>query len=312
MGDKIIINDNNPSFCLRLADGRRWQLVSSTGSAGWLRRLAWMMRLKDADARPENSSVLVFLSGSPLSKQQLVPPAEAWSLAGSLLPRKGWRSRKAGPVRLWTHLDVPHLICELLGCGNRELEIVQMWMAMDPIYNGAVRAGGLPVHAAMLEKEGSAVILAAGGGVGKSTCCKRAELPWQCRCDDEVLLVKSREGRFLGHPFPTWSDHLWGDSTKTWDVQQAFPVRAIFFLRRGGTDHVEALSRARAALLLSKSSQEVVFRSAGGLGPEETRRLRLKLFDSACSFAMSVPAFSLSVTLGEDFAAVLDGTLSEA
>jgi len=202
------------------------------------------------------------------------------------------------------------VICELQGGGNRELEIVQMWMALDPIYGEALESGGLPLHAAMLEKGGSAVILAAGGGVGKSTCCKRTELPWQCQCDDEVLLVRSGDGGFLGHPFPTWSDYLWSDSRKTWDVQQSFPVRAVFFLRRGGTDYAQPLSRAQAALLLAKSSQDIVFRSAGGLNLEESRRLRVKLFDAACSLALSVPAFSLSVTLTGNFLDDLDRSLS--
>ena len=115
------------------------------------------------------------------------------------------------------------------------------------------------MHATLLEYQGQGIILAAPGGTGKSTCSRRVPPPWRACCDDEVLVVKSPDGRYLAHPFPTWSDYIWQRAENTWQVEKALPLAGIFFFKQSlEEDRVKPLGGALSALSATRSASEAM------------------------------------------------------
>ena len=60
--------------------------------------------------------------------------------------------------------------------------------------------GGILIHGALAEREGSGVILAAPGGTGKTTASNRLPAPWRSLCDDSTLVVRDPQGNYWAHP----------------------------------------------------------------------------------------------------------------
>ncbi len=172
-----------------------------------------------------------------------------------------------------------------------------MWTALAPIYCQAIRSGALPLHAGMLERDGAAVLLVGPGGIGKSTCCRRAPAPWKSPCDDEVLILANREGGFLVHPMPTWSDHLYTGSKNTWDVQSYFHLSAIFFLVSAPEDLVYSVGQGQATILLMEFAKQVTKKNFSNMSWPEQKGIKPRLFETACKIARTIPAFTLHCSL---------------
>jgi SynChlorMet cassette protein ScmC len=172
-----------------------------------------------------------------------------------------------------------------------------MLLALYPIFERAQNSGGVPFHAALLERNGIAVLLVAPGSTGKSTCCIRLRSPWQPLCDDETLIVRDLEKRYLAHPFPTWSDYLMKRSTKTWNIEYHLPLSAIFFMEQAETEEVLPIGQGEAAAYIHHSAMQVCRRRLYHLNRRESKSLRLKLFDNACELSRAIPAFKLGVSL---------------
>jgi len=165
------------------------------------------------------------------------------------------------------------------------------------IFRESIRRGGLPFHAALVEREGQGVILAAPGGTGKSTCCRRILPPWQAHCDDEVLVSLASDGRYLAHPFPTWSNFFFQRRKKTWRVEVALPLAGIFFLEQSPSDSSLPLGPAEAAVAATASAQKVMIPLLLLGYPEDARIIRRTMFANACELVKKIPAFRLKVSL---------------
>jgi SynChlorMet cassette protein ScmC len=287
---------NDPiKFPLRLANGHKWQLIGFDSCEVWLHELASLLRLSPTYSDSNGFHRLIFVdSGLWTPNSTARPPGLDCIDTG--MPESSWACRNLGAVKIWTHPDSTDVICQRNSGRNRDIRIIQMWMALDPVYSRAVECGGLPLHAGLLERNAQAVLLAGPGGMGKSSCCRRVSLPWQSHCDDETLVVKVGDAGFMVHPFPTWSEYLGKESCNTWDVQRSFPVKGIFFLRQGPTDSVESIGPARAAMFMYHSALDVLGKNIGEAGPGESRALRTKVFESACGLARQIPAFILQVS----------------
>ncbi len=148
------------------------------------------------------------------------------------MPRTGWKIRNMQVLRLWTNSCVPDVVCELGPDKSNVIDIVRMWIAMEPVYEAAVNSGGLPLHSALIERHGQAVLLVGDGGIGKSTCCRRLTAPWRPHSDDEVLILKDKRQKFVVHPIPTWSDYLWGQSENL-ACQRSFSSRGDLLSQKG-------------------------------------------------------------------------------
>lgn len=171
--------------------------------------------------------------------------------------------------------------------------------------------GGVLIHGALAEKDGMGVILAAPGGTGKTTASSRLPAPWRSRCDDTTLVVRDPQGRYLAHPWPTWSSFLDGGPGGAWDVQRAVPLRGIFLLARADADHVERIGPAHAVSLLVECVRQASQFMPLGLFKEEIHALHLERFNNLCALTRAVPAHILHISLTGAFWQEIERTLED-
>lgn len=141
------------------------------------------------------------------------------------------------------------------------------------------------------------MILAAPGGTGKTTASGRLPPPWRSRCDDATLVVRDTRGNYRAHPWPTWSRVLQGASGDTWDVQDAVPLKGVFFLSRAAEDRTEPAGPGHAVSRLVECAEQTSRLMAQGLSKEETRALHLERFNNLCDLVRAVPAHVLHLSL---------------
>jgi hypothetical protein len=186
--------------------------------------------------------------------------------------------------------------------------------AVYTLYCQAQHAGGLPVHSALVTRDGLGVLLVGDGGTGKSTCCRRLPSPWEALSDDEVLVVRDEHGRYQAHPFPTWSNLRVQEGRSSWCAERSVPLAAVFFLEQADRDDVIPMGQGHAALSISQAAWQVwggcskALRSCGGGGESA---LGLQIIDNSCCLAKSVPAFALRVSLDGRFWENVERVLSE-
>ncbi len=133
--------------------------------------------------------------------------------------------------------------------------------------------GGVLMHGALAERDGSGVILAAPGGRGKSTASNRLPAPWHSCCDDATLVVMDTQGNYWAHPWPTWSRFIGRKAAGgSWDVQHAVPLKAIFILDQAPEDRVEPIGMGQGVSLLVESAEQAAFFMGQGLPPAKNAR----------------------------------------
>jgi SynChlorMet cassette protein ScmC len=294
MDSQKMISNGRLGYPLRLGNGQQWHLTATAAAAAWLDGFASILELRTG--APRGEAQLIFLGPEPDGKEHRDPVDRVDSDILEALPRQGWIARNVSALTLWTHPAVPHVICELGPEDDHAVRIIRMWQALDPIYQRVQKTGGLPLHAALLEWEGSGVLLAAPGARGKTTCCRRLPSPWHALCDDETLIVRDEHGPFRAHPFPTWGDCLSERSQRTWHAQRFLPLSAIFFLERGETDQAVPLGQGETATYLTQSATVLARRTWKRLYRQDKHDRRRALFVNACDLARAVPAFTLRTT----------------
>jgi SynChlorMet cassette protein ScmC len=295
-------------FFLQLANGQCWQFMSDESCQGLTERLAALMQL--GTVGPYSSPRLILAHDDPL------PIADGlWRVSQNVsrltedIPRDGWRLEPMGEVRLMSHPGCADTICVLGKQLPENRRIPTMWPAFVPVFRKIRQAGGLVVHAGLLVRDEQGVLLVGPSGMGKSTCPRRIGRPWSALCDDQTLVIQTKEGPYRCHPLPTWSA-LWSDSRNvSWHVNRHVPLRAIFFLERSDVNRVESLGQGRAVALLSKSAQSMTVTRQSGTDRDEEITLKRKLFDNACGLVKSVPCFALHANLTTRFWEQMDSVM---
>lgn len=295
-------------YLLRLADGQGWEIVAAQGTGPWVEKLASIMQLKHCE--PNGYPKLVFMRAKPDIDWWQNPVFGFTREISEDLPCDGWKPENLGVLRLWVHPDVPDVICWMGEEDEQDQGIARMWQSLSPVYKRALESGGLPLHAGLVERNGTGVLLVAAGGTGKSTCCRRIPSPWKVLCDDVALIVQEPHKQYEAHPLPTWSNHLWKGQETTWNVQHHLPLAALFFLEQGEIDEVIPVKRGQASVLITDSAGQVYQSILRYLTREEERTIKEKIFDNACQLATMIPAFKLRVSLHGRFWEEMERTLS--
>jgi SynChlorMet cassette protein ScmC len=171
--------------------------------------------------------------------------------------------------------------------------------------------GGVLIHGALAERDGVGVILPAGGGTGKTTASNRLPASWRSLSDDATLVVRDSHGNYWAHPWPTWSRFLNGGAGGTWDVQNAVPLKGIFFLVQAFADRVERVGPGQAVSLLVECVRQASTLMAPGLFEEELRVMQLERFDNLCALALVVPTHLLHISLTGTFWQEIEQVLKE-
>jgi len=193
------------------------------------------------------------------------------------------------------------VVCLLSPCdhwGGRYVNLVRLSLILA---REAQSRGGVLIHGALAERDGIGVILAAPGGTGKTTASNRLPAPWHSLCDDTTLVVRDPQGNYWAHPWPTWSRFLDGGPGGTWEVQNAVPLKGVFFLSQAVKDRVESVGPGHAVGLLVECAEQTSQLMPPGLFKEESRALHLERFNNLCALARVVPTHVLHISLAGAF-----------
>jgi SynChlorMet cassette protein ScmC len=193
------------------------------------------------------------------------------------------------------------VVCVLRSFAHSDGLYVQLVELSQILARDAQTRGGVLLHGALAEENGIGVILAAPGGAGKTTASGRLLAPWRSLCDDTTLVVRDSQGDCWAHPWPTWSRFQRGGSGGTWDVQNAVPLKGVFFLSQAAEDRAESIGPGHAVSLLVECAEQTSQLMTRGLSKEETRALHLERFDNLCALARVVPTHVLHISLAGAF-----------
>jgi SynChlorMet cassette protein ScmC len=300
--------NHDVGFNIKLANGQGWYLVATEGISSWVKHLASIMQLNTC--KPNGYPKLIFIKRESVKGRLGELTCVVRQNIMKDIPISDWKAYNLGSLQLWSHHDMPDVICEIGPGEGHELDIIRMYLSLHPIYQRVQSTGGLPIHAALIERNGIGVLFSAPGNTGKSTCCRRLPHSWRALCDDEALIVRDDNRKYFVHPFPTWSDYLYQRSEKTWNVQQRVPLSAIFFLEKAETNEVIPIGQGQAAIFINQSAAQVCQRSWINLDQQEERALREELFDNACELAKEIRAYKLRVSMSGRFWEKIEEVLS--
>ncbi len=281
-------------FSLRLGDDSQWWLAGFT-SDRHVEEVATIMQMRQEENNGANR--IIFFEGQtpPKQVQRLTAPDSGWLIVPKDYPK----------MNIWYRMDSPDLLAEVKAPMSDSERVGTFKLALHFIYRQSIYRGGLPFHAALVEHMGKGYLLAAASETGKSTCCRRLLPPWLARADDEALVVLAPDGRYLAHPFPTWSDCAAGREP-TYDTQNPSFLSGIFFFKQAPTDECLPLSRSQAGVEAVISAQVAIARFLWNCTPEEGRRIRMAIFNNAFALFERVPAFHLRVSLTGRFWELLE------
>jgi signal peptidase I len=195
------------------------------------------------------------------------------------------------------NLNSDSVIAVLNSPQNRDLLTIQMYKISLIIARSCLARGGLILHGALAEYKGMGVILAGPGKVGKSTASKRLPEPWKSFCDDACLVVRDDWGQFWAHPLPTWSLFYQNGLGGRWDVQQAVPLKAIFFLRQSPQDRIEELNESQEVAMLMESTNQISRTITLKLPDTEVQAIHVEQMNASEVLAKAVRAYMLHISL---------------
>lgn len=302
---QIVNHQEHSPYVLTLGDRLGWCFTGSPGSESWLNRMARILNFREGEEggfvqvnfRRRASSLNLLIS-------RILRPDGARTgpfFGKGDFPPRGWTMRDFGLIRIWSHSEVPNVICELSPRRSDSRELVMMWYALHSIYPWIVQAGGLPLHAALVSRGGMGVLLAGVEGAGKSTCCRRMAEVWTVLADDGVLIVPGNGPSYAAHPLPTWSDLISDQGQRTCTVEHGVQLSAIFFLEKASQDEVVPLGQGGASVMINASASYVARQGWRKPDPVQDRYLKTMIFNNSCCIAKTVPAFLLRVSPSGEF-----------
>ena len=271
---------------LRIDNGTRWVLQAAAGAEDWLVRFASIMGLPPNSGSADTVTLMRAAGTRPCPRET------------DLLDHEGavWDFRRVPGAVLDHSTAGRRILCLLPPARNEGVDLESMRHVLLPLYLEALRMGGFPVHAALVERNGRGVLLAGRGGIGKSTCCRRLPLPWSVLADDLALVIRDGIGNYRAHALPTWST-LRAGVGGAWNVRRSVLLEAIFFLEQWETDEATPAGRGEAAVACRRSAMEVFW----SVGPfklvGEEPDIATQSFENAADFSLAVPAYRLRVSL---------------
>jgi SynChlorMet cassette protein ScmC len=258
-----------------LADGRTWSIIAGNEQASLI-----VSHLK-------NIMCLCSLKKPAQQLFVLVENHNAHSIvAEDLFFRLTLPFQSQGPV-----------VCTLKPTGGDVTFVRQLMGASLGICLDAEHRGGVLIHGALAENEGRGVILAGPDGIGKTTASLRLLHPWRSLCDDLTLVVRDQRGTYWAHPWPTWSRFINGREGGAWKVEDAVPLKGIFFLSRSQQEHIKPVGVGQTTCLLVDSAEQAWWRLLRGVAEDMIRKIRLQRFQNICSLAQTVPGYLLHLSL---------------
>ncbi len=196
------------------------------------------------------------------------------------------------------HDVIPDVLCEVDHDGDlHNIRYGSMSGFLYSVCHQSLATGGIPLHAALIEREGKGFLLTGSGRTGKSTSCRRVPAPWNPLCDDGVLVLLDKEMKYRVHPLPTWSEYTMKRSERTWNIQRSVKLSAIFVLEQSDADEVIPVGSGRAAIVINQSANQSWGAFWKKMAGNHQQKIRNRVFKNACDLAEAVPTFRLRASL---------------
>ena len=207
------------------------------------------------------------------------------------------------PPRMWDY------------CKRSDEQRLQLYYTfiqmMKIIHRDVLARDGFFLHGALAERNGFGVILAGPSGVGKTTASTRLQSPWRSLSDDMTLVVRDDQGRYWGHPWPTWSFFSESNNSgRKWEVSYAVPLKGLFFLAQSREDRAERIGAGQAAGMLLETARQASSPLVNRNSNDNLTAMNLQLFNNACIMARSMRSFILNVSLNGQFWKEIDLALN--
>lgn len=282
--------NNNKGYLLSLGESLNWVFTSDVALSGWLNRMASIIGIRPCEDNHYPKVIFTRMGIAGNLNRSVYGQQNAFS------------SRLVydyNTLRISYYSSADDVTVEVDNEEGGDIEIVNMWNALFPVYHKVVEHNGLPLHSGLAELDGRGILLVGAGDSGKSTCCQRLPGYWKTLCDDEALVVWDASRGYQAHPFPTWSEYLWGQTSgKTWDVGYSVPITAVFLLEQSTHDEVIPISnRAESAINMNRSAGQVYQRFWRRLEREQRWSMTRRIFDNACAMSRTVPTYILRASL---------------
>jgi len=264
---------------LVFADGSIWDIVAADDRAyDVVSALARAMQLGSLDKNTRNKS--------------------CYSMPRRLIVRVNDPKSESPELSKIAHLTDKDqdTICAVIFDESHEMLALQLIHLSMVICRDVQLRGGVLLHGALAAWNENGVILAGPGGRGKTTASKRLPRHWQSFCDDMTLIVLDNRGIYWAHPWPTWSTFMFNESGDTWDVQNAVPLKGIFFLEQAQKDKFKPLGIAQSICLLNESAKQASWSIPGHSEKNVLRELHLQRFDNICNLAQVIPSYVLRMS----------------
>jgi SynChlorMet cassette protein ScmC len=284
-------------YGLFLHDGNNWWITGNDESIKIVNEFASIMKLEEClpDGLPK---LILYRSNhnhSLMSSELNSPNLEA-----------GWKLYNHETTYIWHNTSSGDVISEFKSSRTKIDKYTAMWLSLQPICRKNIQMGGLPFHSGLIEHEGRGILLAATGGTGKSTCCRRLPDHWRLLCDDEVLIILDNNKKYCVHPLPTWKDYILNNYTikreeNKWDVQYSVPLSAIFFLEQSEKDEAIPIPTKKVPFFITELAFSVMDKKWINKTDEEKIELVSRIFNNAFDIAKVTPAFHLRVSLNGRF-----------
>ena len=266
---------------LTLADGNSWTIGASDESGAFIAdKLLKTMQLK-----PSNISGPKLL----ITKNRKYAGTKVDFLSSCVKNEKTIRNKRS-------------TFCQLNPAKNKDDLAVQMMKVSLFFCSQAETLGGVLIHGGLAVKDGAGIILAGPGDIGKTTASRRLKFPWKSLSDDCTLIVKDKKGTYRAHPWPTWSDFMFGGQGGSWDVQKSIPLKAVYLLSRNDKDYVEPVGEGQAACMLNESADQAWLALANDFEDDEQRKaMNIQRFNNICEMVKKVPVHLLHISRNGSF-----------
>jgi SynChlorMet cassette protein ScmC len=277
-------------YGFRLSDGHCWGIRPGEGTGAWADELARLLGLEPLQG-PADKTI----------RLERFPPSSGTGDGCVQAPHgcdgEGWLVRRSPFLEIWRHRAVPQIVCGLHETADFPQVREQMRCALFPVYDLTVRRGGLPLHGALVERDGRGVLLVGRSGVGKSTACRRLPPRWNVLGDDLALAVRRPGGGFAVHPLPTWSAVGPDSEKRAWDIKRGVYLSAVFFLTQAAEDEILPAGKAVATVVLADAAMKIFDSVRVHDQTVEKKLLRGNAFANAAAMARAVPTYILRLSL---------------
>lgn len=267
-------------YTLSVSSVENFTVTALPARTWWLERCASLLCLTPSrTVHPAKITIACLLPEDPVR-------TDRWDVFGN------------GEAKVALHQESRHLVVGIPDEAKDDNEVFAAGLKMLMVgISTCLSDRSLLFHAAVLVRDGQAVLVAASSGGGKSTTARRVPAPWFSPGDENCLVIIDPQGEFHVHVFPTVSLVASGMDGYSWNVTQSYPLKGICVLKQADVDRIERSSHAEAIIFITDSLRQASQTQMSWMSERSRREVRNRWFEQSCVISRKVPVYLLSATL---------------